>query len=320
MANMLRPLHGKDWSGGGVNLISNVKLAEEKYGEYFADDGLSVVFRNVVPGKLLFNDKFIYIPQNAWAWHGPTSGFCELRRRSLIRLCSEVAAKRAYRSIRIGPMIPKWSHSVTRLLPNVLDEHYETALADCMLLSTPSWMPEKPYVIVPGSMWSYRNIQRVVEAFCDYQNTGGELELLIVGPPGCLGSDEETVRYQRMMKRGIHIESNRVTRAEMLYAIRGSKICVLSSLVEASPVTALEAAALDVPVIAWDIPAYRYIAESSKLLNFHFANDVPSLVVALNRRYESTSSAISSPKYRIACRDWWIRQFIELACDTSVSA
>ena len=301
----LQPLSNGKWSGGGENLYNNVELAEKSFPQFFSGTGISVVFKNTVRPWQLVTGNYIYIPQNAWAWHGPAKTLREFFRRNMLRVFSDCARHRAKRVVRIGPMIPASKNCTQGYLPNTLDESFEDALSESQKLAKVDWTPQAPYFIAPGSYWSYRRLELLINSYIGYaEGRTNPAKLVIVGPAG-------QQRYFKRIKQLSSSEKNicvigrKVNRAELLSAIALSEACVFPSAVEASPVTALEAAAVGAPIIASDIPAHRYIetclggskvnffASSAELKNCF--SDVPKAVL----------SQLSNSLYRQEQREGW---------------
>ena len=260
MTVRLKPIHRDKWSGGGANLFRNLEYAEAVAPHAFDEDGLPVLASNIAPPNLLRTGEFVHIPQNAWAWHGSAVGAWELRRRTLLRLGSEITCRRAAISIRIGPMIPSYARTAQEFLPNVLDLDFEDALHSKGEAALPFDFDDAPYWIVPGSLWSYRNVGAVLEAYNNRRPRFKDWKLLLIGP---LSTESGLRGLMAEQHDGVVIHTERVARSEMLAAIAGSSGCIFPSVVEASPVTVLEAAALNVPLIAWRTPAHEYICKSA---------------------------------------------------------
>ena len=100
-----------------------------------------------------------------------------------------------------------------------------------------------------------------------------------------------------------------VKRSELLFAIKNSSCCILSSLVEASPVTLLEAAAVSTGIVAWDIPAFRFMTANEKLENVVFVEDEFQLAQYMGMVFPSRESLISNQSYRHARRLKWVDDF-----------
>ena len=302
------------WSGGGQNLMNNVRLAERLFPSYFSGSGTPLALSNVVGKSVLRQGGFIYLPQNAWAWNGPTVGAREAFRRSVIRAGSIAAEHRSLLSIRIGPMIPELLNARSQVLANVLDAEFEGALERGSNERKMSWIPDSRYWLVPGSLWSYRNVEPVIEAFKTAREFDPELCVLFVGPlPRESGLQKEVLRGG--FDSGVSFFTERVERHQMLRAIESAEVCILSSLVEASPVTMLEAAALGTRIAAWDNAAYRFLAQDANVPDVDFFANVDELLTAVLAPRLHRRSVLVQESVRTAVRNTWVENFLSLCCD-----
>lgn len=297
------------WSGGGENLLSNAALADEKYAQSGKLDQPPVILKNVVPLKLLVSGNFVYIPQNAWAWHGPVENVKEFTRRSLLRVVSSVAMYRAKRNVRIGPMIPENSNSWPRYLPNTLDESFEQVLEESNSFSGLPWLPEEPYFLVPGSFWSYRNHSMIINAYAQYSAVSEKpLALVIVGPATQIGYVEK-LKSQCTGINGVHIVERKVPRAEILYAMKTAALCLFPSFVEASPVSVLEAAVVGASCAAFDITAHQYMCQYHKINHFIYFKTTGELETILLSHRVKSACPLDSLEARAKAREDWIDEF-----------
>lgn len=297
------------WSGGGQGLLSNIEFARQIYPERFSECGVPVYLRNVVPLATLLRQNYIYMPQNAWAWHGPARSFGELQRKSVLWAASAIAIKCADRVIRIGPMVPDRGIKSAGILSNVLDIGFEVALDEASSMLAPDWLPKDEYIIVTGSLWSYRNIKAVISSYKAYRQSGGNRALVIVG---AISKGSALFRELDEIKRSnnVNVITRHVKRSELVFAIKNSACCVLSSLVEASPVTLLEAAAVSTGIVAWDIPAFRYMTTNEELENVLFVKNDHQLAKCMGKVFPSSSSLISGQSYRHDRRVKWVDDFL----------
>lgn len=293
------------WSGGGENMLSNAALAA-------TDEGSSqypVILKNVVPLSLLFSGNYIYMPQNAWAWHGPVENIKEFTRRNLLKMCSIAAMLRARRCIRIGPMIPKKANSWSQYLPNTLDESFELALDESLNLKGLNWLPDGDFFLVPGSFWSYRNHSLVIQAYSRYREScENPVDMVIVGP-------SSQVRYVEKIRKacskieGISLVGRKVARSEVLFAMKAAQLCIFPSLVEASPVSVLEAAVLNAKCTASDISAHKFMCSYHKISNFSFFETPSALVTIMSGSHNKSSCPLDSPEARLKARVEWVSDF-----------
>ena len=293
------------WSGGGSSLLRNVSYAVERHSEFFGDGGMPIIFRNVVSLAML-KHPFVYIPQNAWAWHGPAR-YSEISRRSMLRAGSELAMKRCAGYIRIGPMIPRGPRATQRMLSNVLDSAFDDALAELDPNAESS-----NQILAPGSLTSYRNLGALLDAFALYRADGGTCELAIVGPTGdqrvLAGIEEHAARVGH-----VTIETPGIGRSELIRRMAQAPAVVFPSTVEASPVTVREALALGHAPICWDSPGYRHILEANAAESSQLVASPRQLADSIHLSQESTNApqALEAPERRAAERDRWADEFVE---------
>lgn len=298
------------WSGGGQGLLSNIEFARQLYPDRFSEYGVPVYLRNVLPLATLLRQNYIYMPQNAWAWHGPACSVGELQRKTVLWAASAIAIKRANRLIRIGPMIPDGGNKSIRILSNVLDAGFEIALEESNSMVAPGWLPSQEYIIIPGSLWSYRNIRAVISSYKAYRQDGGDRALVIVGAISKGSALCSPISGFREIE-DVHVITKHVKRSELVFAIKNSACCVLSSLVEASPVTLLEAAAVSTGIVAWDIPAFRFMADNEALENVLFVENEFQLAQYMGKIFPEKDSLISQQSYRHNRRVKWVDDFID---------
>lgn len=304
----LKLMQRERWSGGGANLFRNLEYAESIAPHAFDEDGLTVLASNIAPPDLLRSGAFVHIPQNAWAWNGKAVGFWEWRRRTLLRLGSEITCRRAAVGLRIGPMIPNYPNSAIGFLPNVLDLDFEDALEMSQQADLPFGFTE-PYWIVPGSLWSYRNIGAVLEAYKRRGSRFKDWKLLVIGP---LSAESGLSNLDLDAGSGVVVHTERVSRPEMLAAIAASSGCIFSSLVEASPVTVIEAAALNVPIIAWKTPAHEFICQAERIDQAVFVETIGELERAMALELEPSCAPVVERSSRDSQRDDWVSRLLDL--------
>jgi len=299
-----------NWSGGGHSLLENIAFARRRHPDFFNDEGVPLYLRNVVDGKDLLNGGYIYLPQNAWAWHGPTGSTYEFRKRALLRAISEVALARACRTIRIGPMIPSRSGD-ENILANVLDESFESTLNSSKSISRPEWLPKNKFFFVPGSMWGYRNLGVVVEAFNEYVANGGTASLVLVGSFDSR-SGARGVLESCFDNSSIYCVVKHISRVELLYGLEKCEACILSSIVEASPVTLLEAAAVGAPICAWNNEAYKYLARKNQMSEVSYVSNKSDLLEYFFQPKNRTDYSIGKSQIREEMREKWVNSFVDL--------
>jgi glycosyltransferase involved in cell wall biosynthesis len=245
------------WSGGGAALVHNLLWASARRPDLLKvpgdDDGTTfLVPRNVPPLRLIRAGGFILMPQNAWAWFEHPSGMREHVRHARLRLASELGFRRASSVIRVCSSIPHYANAQEGILPNVLDEEFETVASQ-----TPvdTYDVAKSFVSI-GPFAGYKNLRRLVRAFLAYRERGGVLGLTIVGEatnPRLLRALEAF----RAVEPALRIVKGLVARRESVALVTGAHCAVFPSLVEASPTTPLEAGAMGTPAIVSDISGHR---------------------------------------------------------------
>lgn len=301
----LRPLSNSKWSGGGENLYNNVELAEKNFPDGFSQTGIPVVFKNTVHPSQLLTGNYIYIPQNAWAWHGPANTAREIFRRTTLRVLSDIAMHRARKVVRIGPMIPRSANCAEGFLPNTLDETFEDALSKAHQLTNIAWTPRDSYFIAPGSYWSYRNLEFLIRTYSKYtENSENPVKLVIVGP-ATQSKYFNKIKQLASANKRIDVIGKKVRREELLSAIAHSTACIFSSLVEASPVTLLEAAAVEAKIIASDTPAHKYIESQLGGASLNYFSDANALLQYFQTPLTSDSSLLTNQHYRKEQRKNW---------------
>lgn len=263
------------WSGGGEAVLSNLAYASRRYpGMFSTRTGVPLVARNYVPLGFMAR-AYILMPQNVWPWSGPWGTSREAIRKLQLRVASEVALSRAKRVVRISSLMPRNSRG--GVLPNVLDEGFEAALAE-----RPPPLPESPgSFLVPGSIGTYRNLDRVLLAYKEYRKAGFSRPLYIVGRV----TDAKLYARLQFLGRGIDGVSycpNHVPRSRLLSSLAMAHAAVFPSLVEASPVGLLEALVLCPRVYASDIVGHREVAGTCFPSDGYLrGNDVASIAAAL---------------------------------------
>ena len=166
---------GGAWSKGGGSLLRNLSEVVPAS----APHGVPIIARHVVPRPLLRTGKFLVMPQNALPWVTHRSTRSEAAKTTAMLALSEVAMARTRLLIRISEAIPERRiRPSTEVLHNVLDAAFE----DCFDGSTPV-IPGGPFLACVGSLHSYRNVSRLVQAHQRYRRAGGQLRLVVIGWP-----------------------------------------------------------------------------------------------------------------------------------------
>ena len=313
------PILNGVWSGGGAVFLRNLAYCQRLFPRAFADSprgAVPLIARNAVPIGLV-RGKYILIPQNAWVWHGPWGdSFEEVRRRIELRVATSASIHLATGVVRISSAIPAASRRV--LLPvlhNVLDEEFEYALHHSSHVESP-WLEDDapPYIFSPGSQDCYRNTPFLMRAWAEYRKAGGSCELLIVGSTST--SKRARTLLQLATECGAHLKTESMPRHAVLAHMRAARLTALPSLVEASPVSLLEAIVCSPRVIASDIVGHRELCRSvSGSSRFFDPTDIESLMCALGEAdtddAQDRCSTLSTPVAREQLRAEWSRGLLE---------
>lgn len=236
------------WSGGGHAFLRNVEHAEGRHAILRGgDDAVPIIARNLPAGGHIPRGPFVLAPQNAWPWAPTFTGLAELGRLAVLRAASEFFLRRAVGVIRISSAIPAISHTSSPVIHNVLDMGFEEDL----IASQSSTVDEAAVgaFVSIGSINSYRNLVTTIDGFQRYRAAGGNRRLWIAGAAGSEGARREVERAAQGTE-GVTIRWKAFERADCLAALRAAAAVILPSKVEASPVSALEAAAANPNVVA----------------------------------------------------------------------
>lgn len=200
---------------------------------------------------------YVLIPQNAWPWNLTVETTEEAKIALGLRAASTLAMKRAHAVVRISTTIPAAGSKVpsSPVIHNVLDTGFE----DTISLSQKTIVDEATgkFVCI-GSTYSYKNMDRLARAYKLYRDGGGTIGLFWAGAP----SNKKVAHRIRSILNGlsdVSIVGTPISRAQALASMRDAYAVVLPSMVEASPLTALEAAYANPHVILSDIPGHREI-------------------------------------------------------------
>jgi glycosyltransferase involved in cell wall biosynthesis len=308
-----------NWSGGGAVFIRNLEYCQHLFPEVFSDSprgAVPIIARNVVPPGLI-RSRYVLIPQNAWPWHGPWGdSFQEVQRRIQLRLASTASIHLATSVVRISSAIPAPPRRVLGpILHNVLDEEFEHALK-CSSSVTSQWLDNgsPPYIFSPGSLDCYRNFPFLIRAWAEYRKAGGSCELLIVGSAPT--SKATGALLQLANECGAQVKTESLPRHAVLAHMRAARLTVLPSLVEASPVSLLEAIVCSRRVIASDIVGHRELSGFVRgSVGLFDPTDIESLISALGEADTDEApdrcAMLSTPVAREQLRAEWSRGLIE---------
>lgn len=294
------------WSGGGQAFLSLAAYAAARHPVLAGGpDAVPVFARNVPVRPASVRRPFVLVPQNAWPWVPAGAEPTELPRLWGLRAMSELFLRRASAVLRVSSSIPRLGRvdHYSPVIHNVLDPGFEEALAAADRVET---TPAEGRVVTIGSCYSYRNLERLVQA---HVRSGDRRQLLVAGPVGsralahrlgaaAQGSDRVVVRW------------GSVSRATCLAWYRAADTVVLPSRVEASPFSALEAYAVQPRVVLSDIPAHReilaaYGAETERA--YVAVDDTDAWAAAIDASAEAsgTHRALADAGVREEARERW---------------
>jgi glycosyltransferase involved in cell wall biosynthesis len=232
------------WSGGGTAFLNNVGVLDGKELGGRSRGNCYLLPRNMPVSARMPGTPCVVAPQNALPWNPIWRGAREGLRVSALRIGSEVTGRRADALLRISSAIPTMGRSAPQVSPiihNVLDPSFEQCINGATALL--NYDARGAFVSI-GSIGAYRNIDRLITAYTRYRRAGGSRRLLVAGPV-------PDRRYARELEKrcdpiiGLTLMPISLTRDECIAAFASAFAVVLPSLVEASPLTALEAATVN---------------------------------------------------------------------------
>lgn len=304
------------WSGGGAVVLTNLGLAAKQRPDLlslsWSRHRLRLVPRNFPVSKEKLAYPFLLMPQNAWAWQGSELVFDELPRRTVLAIGSRFAMRRSSGVLRIASTIPAKANGSTKgaeILPNVLDEGFEEALERQPDLQTD--LSENGYFFSMGASHSYRNLLRLVKGYDRYWAAGGRIPLVLATGPGSRQC-YNVLRDHAQSTAGVRIIPG-LDRPAALTAMRGARGVIAPALVEASPVSVLEALAMTPRVALSDIPGHREIVSENLTEGPMFAaTDIPAIAGAFQRLEEGEGfdghhQQMRLRRYRSEARELWVQ-------------
>jgi glycosyltransferase involved in cell wall biosynthesis len=300
-----------NWSGGGKVVLNNLRLLTEERPDLFSGRGrpIELVLRNWARPATLIRP-FALMPQNAWAWTRIAGATSELARLVKLRAASEISYARARSIVRISGAIPAGQRTKTSpVIHNTLDREFDSALF-ASEASAPIY--GSPFVAFSGSA-SYKGAASLLAGFDAYRAHGGSRDLIVVG------LDPTSYRQP-------HVHAlPRVDRVTALSLMRQAEAVILPSLIEASPITMLEAMATNPRIIASRIVAHIELASIHDAdIDWFDPRDEQQLALALSRSDELGASsnaegALASESARARFRQIWLRD-IASALEASLTA
>lgn len=247
-----------NWSGGGHAFLNNARHASSRHAILSGDaTSTPIIARNFPERNHLRSGQYVLIPQNAWPWNLTIETPAEAKIALGLRAASTIAMKRARAAVRISTTIPPAGGKIpsSPVIHNVLDTGFEETITYAQKTSVS--VAAGKFVCI-GSTYSYKNMDRLARAYKLYRDGGGAIGLFWAGAP----SNLKVANRIRSIFDGlsdVSIVGTSISRAEALASMRDAHAVVLPSLVEASPLTALEAAYANPHVIFSDIPGHREI-------------------------------------------------------------
>lgn len=236
-----------NWSGGGNALLNNFRHAMSRHPLLDGGpDGIPIYPRNVPTSRRL-PAQYVLGPQNAWPWSPQGAHPHEWPRLAALRAGSEYHLRKAPAVHRTSSAIPRLGNAqkYSPVLHNPLDTGFEDALgASRAHAMTDAAMR----FVVIGSVYSYRNLDTVIDAYRLYRDEGGTSGLFLAGPMG----NKRLGRALELAVRGLPdviLRWGKMPREEALAAMRTARAVIAPSRVEASPFSVLEAACVNEAVI-----------------------------------------------------------------------
>lgn len=300
-----------EWSGGGRTWLANARFAAQRHAILRGgEDAVPVIPRNVPADLRDLRRTIVLAPQNAWPWALRGVAAAELPRVLALRGLSEAGQRVAAGVLRISSSIPVLGTAgrYSPVLHNVLDPGFEEALEASLDVPVPD---AAAGFLVIGSANSYRNLVTVVRAYAEYRAAGGRSPLLIaatVGPRAIM----EDVRRAAASIPGIMLSWSGMPRASCLAYMRRASAVILPSRVEASPLTFLEAHAVNRRVLASRIPGHvemgaQYAPMTPVSPGFFAPDDVHELAALMSSADPpiSLTDLLSAPAEREERRERW---------------
>ncbi len=243
------------WSGGGRGYLELARFAAQRHEVLNGGpDGIQILPRNVPARGQRLRRPFVVTPQNAWPWASEGAHPRELARVWGLRAASDLVLRAAAGVLRISSAIPVAGRPdrYSPVIPNVLDPGFEAALEASYDVDARAI---EGRILTIGSCYSYRNLERLIEA---HRLSGDPRELLIAGPVGSPAVARRVATAALDAPR-VRIRWATLARPTCLAWLRAADLVVLPSMVEASPFSALEAFAVQPNVLASDIPGHREV-------------------------------------------------------------
>jgi glycosyltransferase involved in cell wall biosynthesis len=229
-----------------------------------------------------------------------------------LRLVGSFYARLCSAQLRISSAVPAFfrDERSSPVIHNVLDPAFEAALKESVA-AAPLPGADNAFVCL-GSATGYRNLEMLVGAFADYRREGGSCDLVVAGPPTNAVVAARVARLCAALP-GTSVWWGRASRPAVLATLTRARGVVLPSLVEASPLSLLEALVVNQRVIASDIAGHReVIAEHvpDRPGGFFDGRSRSDLAVHLHRLEQGAGirladEAVRDAQARADARDRW---------------
>lgn len=299
---------GGRWSGGGLAVLQNLRMLDGSGGVLLVDSAASADWL-LVPRNYAHRSprsgRLLLMPQNAWPWSRPRGGPRELATQLALRVASEWGYHQAHAILRIGSAIPV-GHSPVKtspVIPNVLDRGFESIATD---LSEDAAGEDGVFLAV-GSFTSYRNFDAMLDGYAAYLERGGSRPLDIIGRATFPSVYRRVLARISSLSPAPRITTN-ASRRTVVHAMRRCYAVALPSLVEASPIAALEAAAVNRRLMLSDIPGHRDLplVSRSSTASPRWVKDWAKAFLSADRWVAKDDYPAASPAWRETQRDSWV--------------
>jgi glycosyltransferase involved in cell wall biosynthesis len=293
------------WSGGGSVVLANLRFAAARHPHCLSitpsRGAVPLIARNVPADLGVLLRCFLWLPQNALPWSAPTPGERSLQRK--LRIGSEMSAYRAMGMIRISSALPPLRRRPTSaVLHNVLDEGF-----DRKLNVEPAVVAQDAFVCI-GSAHTYRNLATLIRGYAIYRGEGGTTPLFLQAHTENVSEASRLAALVSTVK-GINLDATPATRDDVISLMKAARGIVFPSLVEASPVTLLEAQGLGLRTACSDILAHRELASAGDyLFDPHSIGKTSEALHQLDSGNRERHHLLQDPGQRHAARVLWAQR------------
>lgn len=153
--------------------------------------------------------------------------------------------------------------------------------------------PERPYVIIPGSIHPRKNVYNILKAISIYnnQNKYNKIDILLAGRFMGKQEKELVLLIEDMKRQRILSHVQKLSESEMVMAIKGASALLYLSRFEGFGIPILEGFACGVPVITSNVTSMPEVAGDAACLAD--PENPESIVKALERIMKNSSYAES---------------------------